>query len=240
MPQARLLPEEPTPVPNQQADPPRSRQLNQEFARQLRPRLVMACYAAKPAPAGQVLARSGERVVRLPLIESGQIDAVLHVGDQGNQVIPVSFLPGELALVSTLFSEQPSHVDMVAATDLSARWIPITDIEQCLLQSPDLLVLAVRFLAQRLREAQSRERGWLERGVQERVCAVVSRLLRDGAAQADGRLLIAVTHDKLAAHCGLSRPKLSQELKRLELAGTLRLHRGTIEILDRSAFALAV
>jgi CRP-like cAMP-binding protein len=51
--------------------------------------------------------------------------------------------------------------------------------------------------------------------------------------------MIAVTHDKLAARCGLSRPKLSQELKRLELAGTLRLHRGAIEIVDRRAFAYA-
>ncbi len=226
-------------MPNQEPDPRRSRQLNREFARQLQPHLVVDRYAAKPARAGQVLARSGERVGKLPLIESGQIDAVLHVGDQGNQVIPVSFMPGELALVSALFSDEPSHVDMVAATDLSVRWIPIADVEQCLIQSPDLLVLAVRFLAQRLREAQSRERGWLERGVQERVLAVLSRVVRDGPAQSDGRLLIAITHDKLAAYCGLSRPKLSQELKRLELAGVLRLHRGAVEVLDRSVFTPA-
>ncbi len=223
-------------MPNQEPDPRRSRQLKREFVRQLLPHLVMDRYAAKPARSGQVLARSGERVGKLPLIESGQIEAVLHVGDQGNQVIPVSFIPAELALVSALFSDEPSHVDMVAATGLSVRWIPIADVEQCLIQSPYLLVLAVRFLAQRLREAQSRERGWLERGVQERVLAVLSRVVRDGPAQSDGRLLIAITHDTLAAHCGLSRPKLSQELKRMELAGSLPLHRGAIEVLDRSAF----
>jgi len=223
-------------VPNQEPDPRRSRQLNQELVRQLLPHLMIDRYATKTSRAGQVLARSGERVLRLPLIESGQIDAVLHVGDQGNQVIPVSFMPGELALVSALFSDEPSHADLVAASDLSARWIPITDVEQCLLRSPDLLVLAVRFLAQRLREVQSRELGWLERGVQERVCAGLSRLLHDAAAQGKDRWMIAVTHDKLAAHCGLSRPKLSQELKRLELAGSLRLHRGAVEVLDRSAF----
>ena len=223
-------------MPNQAPDPRRSRQLNQELVRQLLPHLMIDRYATKTSRAGQVLARSGERVLRLPLIESGQIDAVLHVGDQGNQVIPVSFMSGELALVSALFADEPSHVDMVAATSLSVRWIPITDVERCLIHSPDLLVLAVRFLAQRLREVQSRERGWLERGVQERVIAVLSRVVHDGPAQPDGRLRIAVTHDKLAAHCGLSRPKLSQELKRLELAGILKLHRGVIEIVDRGAF----
>lgn len=223
-------------MPNQAPDPRRSRQLNQELVRQLLPHLMIDRYATKTSRAGQVLARSGERVLRLPLIESGQIDAVLHVGDQGNQVIPVSFMSGELALVSALFADEPSHVDMVAATSLSVRWIPITDVERCLIHSPDLLVLAVRFLAQRLREVQSRERGWLERGVQERVIAVLSRVVHDGPAQPDGRLRIAVTHDKLAAHCGLSRPKLSQELKRLELAGILKLHRGVIEIVDRGPF----
>ena len=217
--------------------PRRSRQLNQQLVRALLPHLEMGRYVAKPARAGQVLVHAGERLGKLPLIESGQIDAVLHVGDQGNQVIPVSFMQGELSLVSVLFSEDPCHVDMVAATDISARWIPISDVEQCLLQSPDLLVLAVRFLAQRLREVQSRERGWLERGVQERVIAVLSRVLHDAPPQQGDGLMIAVTHDKLAARCGLSRPKLSQELKRLELAGTLRLHRGAIEIVDRRAFA---
>jgi CRP-like cAMP-binding protein len=44
--------------------------------------------------------------------------------------------------------------------------------------------------------------------------------------------LVPATHEHLAMRCGVSRPKLSNELKQLENAGILRLNRGAIEILN--------
>ena len=95
-----------------------------------------------------------------------------------------------------------------------------------------MLVMLVRFLAQRLREVQQRERVWLERGVHARVCATLARLAREQPAAPGQALALVATHEQLSMRCGVSRPKLSHELKRLERAGTLRLRRGAIDVLD--------
>jgi CRP-like cAMP-binding protein len=198
--------------------------------------LDLDAYAMHRPAAGQMLSRAGALAKQLPLVVAGSIDAVLHVGSQGNLVIPISFESGELAMVSTLFSDKPGHADLVAGPGVALRWIPVPDIERCLLQHRELLVLLVRFLAQRLREVQSRERGWLERGVPERVCVAIARAMHNVPAREDGRHWLETTHEHLAARSGVSRPKLSMELKRLEKDGHLRLHRGAIEILRPEKF----
>ena len=213
-----------------------SRPINRSFVKALAVQLPLAAYALRHAGAGEPILRAGDRPAMLPLIESGAVDAVLQIGDQGDEVIPISFAEGELALMSSLFSSDPVHVDLVAAGDVALRWLPIADLEACVLKSPDLLVQVVRFLAQRLREVQSRERGWLARSVRERVRVALARMTREARPDAEGRLRIVATHAHIAARCGVSRPKLSHELKRLEMAGSLKLYRGRIEVVDTSAF----
>lgn len=223
--------------PRTAIDSATSRALNRQLVERLRSALPLSRYPLRTLAAGQWLARAGERLTHLPVIESGRVELRVHVGDQGRQVIPVTFEAGELALSSALFGAPPIDMDLVAAEVLTVRWVPIGNIEQCLLESRDLLVLVVRMLAQRLREVQSRELGWLQRGVHERVCAVLQRIARDTVPRSDGRLMVEVTHEHLAARCGLSRPKLSHELKRMERAGMLKLHRGAIEFVDAARLA---
>jgi CRP-like cAMP-binding protein len=215
-----------------------SRALNRQMVAALAHALDFSVYPLKNLAAGHQLAHTGAPVVHLPLLVSGAIDAVVHIGDQGNQVIPISFEAGELAMVSTLFSGKSQPVDLVASQDVVLRWIPVADIELCLQQDHARLVLLVRFLAQRLREVQLRERGWLERGVTERVCITIGRAMLDAPRRLDGRYLLGTTHEHLAARCGVSRSRLSTELKRLEQAGHVALRRGAIEILSPGHFGI--
>lgn len=213
----------------------RSRVLSQQLAETLLGRVDLARYPLQSVDRGRWLWRSDQRLESLPYIESGRLDTVLQLGDEGTQVIPVTFSQGEIALLSALFSDEPLHGDLVAAEPLRLRWLPIRDVEAILLADKDLLVLLMRFLAQRLREVRARERGWLERSVHGRVRAGLARVALE-APPAPGRpWLIPGTHEHLALRCGVSRPKLSQELKQLELAGVLRLSRGEIELLDYTA-----
>jgi CRP/FNR family transcriptional regulator len=76
--------------------------------------------------------------------------------------------------------------------------------------------------------------------VHARVCATLVRMAAEGPADgADGRPRLATTHEQLAVRCGVSRPKVSTALKRLERSGRLRLGRGAIEILDLPALQAA-
>jgi len=206
-----------------------SRRLAQEFLQ----RLNLAKGPVQKLPEGATVLHAGEPMDRLPMVVSGRLDSVLHLqGDQGSIIIPVSFGPGEMVFLSQLFSHHPSFVDLVVGEAAAVRWLPIADLERLLLTDSELMVELARFLVQRLREVQARERAWLERGVHERVCATLARLAHQQTPAPDGTLSIVATHEELSARSGVSRPKLSQELKRLETEGRLKLERGSIRIID--------
>jgi CRP/FNR family transcriptional regulator len=188
--------------------------------------------------AGSTLLKAGDAVTRLAFLASGRIDAVLHGhGSEGAQVVPLAFGAGEIVLLSQLFSERDSGLDLVAGKDSTLHWVPVKRIQRALQADPAAMLLLVKFLAQRLREVQVRERAWVARSVHERVCAALARLAAEQPARSDGRCVIATTHEQLAARCGVSRPKTSTALKRLEQAGRVRLERGAIELLDRVALS---
>lgn len=213
----------------------RSLALARQLSTDVLSRLDLARYPAHSVEKGRLLIDSRQRLDALPYVESGRLDAVLDVRDDGVEVIPVTFCRGEIALLSALFSEGPLHGRIVAAEPLKLRWLPIEAVESVLLGDKELLLMLVRFLAQRLREVRARERAWLERGVQGRVRAGLARVALESAPAPGEPWLISATHEHLASRCGVSRPKLSQELKQLENAGILRLNRGRIELLDYSA-----
>jgi CRP/FNR family transcriptional regulator len=213
--------------------------LSRALARALAEPLRLAARPLQRIAAGATVLRSGEPVTRLAFLREGRLDAVLHGkgSDGAAAVVPLSFRAGEIVLLSQLFAQRSSGVDLVAGDASALRWVPIDEIERALRADPAALLLLVRFLAQRLREVQARERAWAERGVHERVCAALARLAAEQPVRADGRCLIATTHAQLAARCGVSRPKASTALKRLERAGRVRLARGTIELLDAAGLS---
>ena len=182
--------------------------------------------------AGQTVLQLGQPIHKLPLLVAGRLDCVMPLSNgETASVIPVSFGVGEVAMLSQLFCNTPVWIELVAAEDSVLRWLDLAQIEALLLQDPPLLLMLTRFLSQRLREVQTRERGWIERSVRNRVCALLMRLAHNAPVNAQGQKILMTTHDTLALRCGVSRPKLSQELKRLEKLGCLRLGRGQIEVL---------
>lgn len=218
-------------------DQPPSRALSQQLAKGLLARLDLARCPVQRVESGQWLRTADQRLDALPYVESGRLHVVVQLNDQGVQVIPVTFVEGEVALLSVLFSDEPLRGDLVAAEPLRVRWLPIREVQSVLLQHKELLVLLVRFLAQRLREVRVRERGWLERGVEGRVRAGLARIALETRPADGSAWLVPGTHEHLALRCGVSRPKLSNGLKQLEHAGIVRLHRGAVEIVDYAALS---
>jgi CRP-like cAMP-binding protein len=205
-----------------------SRALNRAFAAALLARLGPG--PARSGLAGQVVQRGNALPDALPLVETGVLEVVMLLDAEGRRVVPVWFGAGEMAMLSTLYGDTAPRGDLVWRQPGTLRWYDRRTVEQVVEEHPPLMAALARFLAQRLREVQQRERLWLERGVHERVRSVLARL-------ADGqRRRLHLTHEELANHCGVSRPKLSTALKVLERAGALRLHRGGIEILRPEAF----
>ena len=104
-----------------------------------------------------------------------------------------------------------------------------------MLKDPQLMAVLVRFLGLRLREGQARERAGSSRSVLTRLSASLSRILAVLPARPDARLLIHATHEQLASSCGVSRPKTSLALKKMERDGIILLGRRWVEVLDATA-----
>ncbi len=208
-----------------------SRQLGRKFANALAQPLAFKSRPLHRFDSGVSLCKAGDRVTQLPFVMSGRLDAVVHVpGIQGGQIVPISFRAGEMAFLSYLFNQLPSGSDLVVGEPSTIQWLPLKDIEACLLKDQGLLLMLVRFLGQRLREVQARERSWAARGVQHRLCAGLARMAADLPSRSDRRTVVVATHEQIAASCGISRPKASIALKALEGDGVLKLGRGWIEV----------
>jgi CRP-like cAMP-binding protein len=185
---------------------------------------------------GRTLVKTGDDVACLPFVISGRLNAVVHIpGTQSGQIVPIAFGSGEIALLSSLFNRLPSGSDLVASQASTIQWIPIEDIESVLLYDPQLMVLLVGFLGLRLREVQARERAGSARSVVTRLSSSLIRSLADLPARPDARLLIHATHEQLASSCGVSRPKTSLALKKMDRDGIVLLGRKWVEILSTKA-----
>jgi CRP-like cAMP-binding protein len=207
-----------------------SRRMNRLFATALNGTFDPAAYPTQDITAGQTVLHAGATPVALPRVESGRLHAVVHLGEEGQRVVPVSFDAGEIAMCSHLFSHEPLTADIVAAADSVVRWLPRSVIEAAVSTRPELALPLVQFLAQRLREVQARERVWLQRGVRARLWAVLMREIGGQEPAPDGTWTVSMTHEALAERAGVSRPKLSQALKALEREGALRLGRRAITV----------
>lgn len=210
-----------------------SRRLNRLFARELLACVDTTAHAARPTPAGRVVIRAGTSPRALPVVEAGTLQAVIHTGDEGQRVVPVTFEAGEIAMCSLLFSASPVHADIVTVQPSRLRWLPRGLIEAAVATHPRLGLPLIQFLAQRLREVQMRERVWLSRGLDARVWAALMRELAGAEPEPDGRWVVPLTHEALAERAGVSRPRLSMTLKGMEHDGRVRIGRGRIEILQR-------
>lgn len=210
-----------------------SRRLNRLFAREFLACADMAGFGVRAAAGGRVVMREGTWPRALPYIEAGVLQAEIHAGVDGHRVVPATFEAGEIAMCSMLFCESAVQADIVTVGPCRLRWLPRELMESAVASRPQLALPLVRFLAQRLREVQMRERIWLSRNLQTRVWAALMREVAGSARGPDGRRIVPLTHESLAARAGVSRPRLSMTLKRLEREGKVRLGRGWIEMLDR-------
>lgn len=205
--------------------------INRQIARRLAERYDFSRLPTRSVPAGGWLHHIDTRMDRLPYVESGCVHGVVRLSG-GAEVVTITFHEGELALLGSLFSDEPIRGDLVASTVTRIKWVPRSEIEPILLGDRELLLLTLKFFVQGWQDARSRERIWLLRGADERVHAALARVALESPRQESGFWPVEITHDELALRSGISRPKVSNALKRLEKHGVIRLGRGMIEILD--------
>jgi CRP-like cAMP-binding protein len=178
-------------------------------------------------PREQRLKRRGRSTDYVYFLERGMACAL---GDEpGGHGVEIGIIgrEGFVGVSAVLGAGQSPHdVQMIASG--AARRAPIGAVREAMDESPSfrraMLSYVQRFLVQAMREAQINARATLE--------ARLARWLLMMHDRVDGDEL-HVTHDRLAAMLGVRRAGVSVAAKKLERAGVILLHRGSILIQDR-------
>ena len=212
-----------------------SNDLNRHIFDVLMQRLNLASRVPTHIPAQTVLLPSGQRSSNVYCLVKGQVDIALYPQNaNGARVVPLSFGPGMVLLIHTLYDESTDPGEMAAAVNSEVHVIPHAEFKRVMHTDVETLELVTRFLASRLSDARRREQQWIARSVQERVSALLKRLARENKTTTGPTpmpITLKVTHEHLAERSGVSRAKVSKELKRLERDGVIALNRNSMQIL---------
>jgi CRP-like cAMP-binding protein len=102
---------------------------------------------------------------------------------------------------------------------------------------PNLTVLLLRVVAQRLRDADQRSIEFASLDVLGRLCRRLTELVDAWGESVDGRieLRLSLTHDDLAAWTAASREAVTKALAGLRQRGWVETHRRRIVVLDGAA-----
>lgn len=211
-----------------------SLELNDRIVALLRDELGLAQRPPRAIAANTVLVGDRDVAQNLYVLHSGQMHIEYYPASfEGTRVIPIGFGPGALLLMHRVYDNRWDPGALVATTDAEVHPIPCEEFRRVMHASVERLVLVTEFLAARLTETRVREGLWMERRVEERVAMTLARIASEQGLDRPGQAAhLSLTHELLADRCGLSRSRVSRELKRLEEEGLIRLGRNRVDLLD--------
>ena len=172
-----------------------------------------------PGSACQNYLLVGHGRVRVQLLTAGGREVVLyHVGEGDSCVLTTSCLLGATTYPAEGITE----------TDVTAFTLSATDFNQGLDTSAAFRRFVFGNLGRRLTEV-------IARMEQVAFAPIDARLAGSLLTLAGHNLQLELTHQALAVELGSAREVVSRHLKRFEDHGWVRLGRGNIELLDRTA-----
>jgi CRP/FNR family transcriptional regulator len=181
------------------------------------------------APAGAILARSGEALPHFVLLTDGVVK-VRGVSDGGREIVLYRVAAGETCVLSAaaLLGDLSLGAELVAETDIAGFALPQSLFQELVAGVPAFRQLIFSTLATRLKEIVA----LLEDVAFRRIDARLADYLLGRQAAT-----LTLTHQEIAAELGTAREVVSRQLKEFERRGWLKLTRGQIDILDRGALS---
>jgi CRP/FNR family transcriptional regulator len=171
---------------------------------------------------GEVLFLAGEKAAGLFVIASGRIRA-FRVNAQGReQTIHVESEGATLAEVP-LFDDGPYPATAVAEEPSTVLFLEKSDVHRFMLQHPEVGLIALKLMAQRLRGHADLVDSLSLQQVGQRVARFLLAQIRDhGSRTQDGlEVDVALSNEELARRVGSVREVVSRTLTRLERDGLI-------------------
>jgi CRP/FNR family transcriptional regulator len=184
-------------------------------------------------PEGATFYREGDMCPSIALVGRGDI-RVFREAPGGREITLYHVRGGEPCLINLLsvFLGRPAAASSVVEAATDAAIVPATAVRHWLAADEPVRAYLFETMAARLTEVMMLT---VEISVSRMDARLASLLLRFAALHSNRT--IRLTHDELAAELGTAREVVSRLLKEFERAGALRLARGQVTVVDRSALA---
>jgi CRP/FNR family cyclic AMP-dependent transcriptional regulator len=191
---------------------------------------VLARVATRKSCArGSLISTVGSPSDAVHILIYGRVKTFLKAGDGREMVLRV-LGPGELIVEMDVLDDGPSSANIIALGTCEFIRIAREDFKRCLAANSGMVMLVMRELERRLRDAESLIASLSRLNVVGRVL----RVLRQAAEVVNGRMVVRMklSHKDIASRVGSSREAVTQALKQLRLQGHVEVCNGSIIIRD--------
>lgn len=180
---------------------------------------------------GEILFSAGDRAEALYIVLSGEIALEID-GADGKSICVSSLKSGGVFGELSILDGKPRSVGARAAAPTALLSIKAATFLALIRTHPDFALAILRDLAAKVRSTNGQVSGLSFQSLRSRVAGLIVSLSDAGANAAPA---LAMTQHELAGRLGASREKVNGHLQAMQTAGAIRLARGQIEILNRSA-----
>lgn len=177
---------------------------------------------------GTVFYRPGDRAERLFILKEGSV-TLYRLTPEGHKLIVGTI--GEGTIFGEMALAGQSMWDCFAEAEEDALVCTITqrDMERLLQEQPKVALRLLAIMGRRVQELEERLEQMAYRSVRERLARL---LLQNGRGSLGGYEVKGFTHEYLAEAIGASRQTVTQELRRMEDEGLLKIARKRLRLLD--------
>jgi CRP/FNR family cyclic AMP-dependent transcriptional regulator len=183
-------------------------------------------------PRHSFMVRANEKTNGLYVIVSGKAKVSIEDG-QGREATLSLIGPSEFFGELSFIDEKPRSASVQALEPCEVLCIPKPALMACLAQNFDVMMLMLRYVVARVREANLKIASLALMDVHGRVASLLMEVAKD----VNGAWVVDTGSEEIARMVGASREMVSRVLKEMREGGLIRRDKRKIVVLDRESMA---
>lgn len=190
---------------------------------------IAALSVTRTFAAGEMLFQQHEAGDYLYGVISGQIRITVH-SSEGKELALNTLGPGDVGGEIAVLDGGPRTATGSALTKTTAFVVPREQFSALMLKQPKIAIYMIKILCERVRRTSQQVEDTAFLAVPQRI----ARHLNMHVAEAGGELpcQVKISQTELALFLNVTRQVVNKSLQVMQQQGCVRLHRGSIDVLD--------
>lgn len=177
-------------------------------------------------PAGGLYFSEQAAAQGLHLLVAGRVK-LFRMSEEGREQTIFIFGPGEPFCLCSVFSDGQLPANLAALEPSTVLVIPPGELERLVAEDPGMLLMILRVMSRRLKEAMDMIDALSLRQLPSRLAAYILTSAQGGV------MTLPITHRELAKIVGATPEALSRSLRKMSEAGLLEVEGRAVRILDQ-------